>query len=160
MARRVFFSFHYQRDVTRAMVVRNSWVTQDREAAGFFDGSLEEKARREGDEAVRRLINAGLNNTSVTVVLIGAETATRRWVTYEIRRSHERDNGMLGIHVHNIPNFARVTDPAGFNPFDNLTVTNTGKRLSAYYPTYDWTADRGYQNLGTWVDDAARRAGR
>jgi hypothetical protein len=28
MARRVFFSFHYERDAQRASVVRNSWVTK------------------------------------------------------------------------------------------------------------------------------------
>lgn len=38
MARRVFFSFHYERDAWRAAQVRNSWVTKpDREAAGFWD---------------------------------------------------------------------------------------------------------------------------
>jgi len=31
MARRVFFSFKYE-DVSRAMVVRNSWVTQGKDA--------------------------------------------------------------------------------------------------------------------------------
>ena len=39
MARRVFFSFEYEHDVSRAMVVRNSWVTQDRKAAGFVDAA-------------------------------------------------------------------------------------------------------------------------
>lgn len=34
MARRVFFSFHYDNDITRSMTVRNSWVTQGKEAAG------------------------------------------------------------------------------------------------------------------------------
>ncbi len=38
MARRVFFSFKYQ-DVKRAMVVRNNWVTQTRQAAGFYDAA-------------------------------------------------------------------------------------------------------------------------
>ena len=38
MARRVFFSFKYE-DVSRAMVVRNSWVTQGKEAAGFIDAA-------------------------------------------------------------------------------------------------------------------------
>jgi len=34
MARKVFFSFHYERDIWRASIVRNSWVTKpDREAA-------------------------------------------------------------------------------------------------------------------------------
>ena len=38
MARRVFFSFHYDNDITRSMTVRNSWVTQGKEAAGFITG--------------------------------------------------------------------------------------------------------------------------
>jgi len=37
MARRVFFSFHYERDNWRAGQARNSWVTKDRESAGFWD---------------------------------------------------------------------------------------------------------------------------
>ena len=36
MGRKVFFSFKYK-DVSRSMVVRNSWVTQGKEAAGFID---------------------------------------------------------------------------------------------------------------------------
>lgn len=39
MARRVFFSFHYERDIFQANVVPNSWRTGDREAAGSFDAS-------------------------------------------------------------------------------------------------------------------------
>jgi hypothetical protein len=42
VAKRVFFSFHYQ-DVTecRANVVRNHWMTKrDREEAGYFDASV------------------------------------------------------------------------------------------------------------------------
>ena len=35
MPRRTFFCFHYEKDISRCNVVRNSWVTQDREAAGF-----------------------------------------------------------------------------------------------------------------------------
>ncbi|KKL85384.1 hypothetical protein LCGC14_1955320 [marine sediment metagenome] len=36
MVRRVFFSFHYEGDIWRSNVVRNSWVTKDRETAGFW----------------------------------------------------------------------------------------------------------------------------
>ena len=39
MARKVFFSFKYK-DVSRAMVVRNSWVAQGKEAAGFIMGKI------------------------------------------------------------------------------------------------------------------------
>jgi len=102
MARRVFFSFHYERDIWRANVVRNSWVTQDREAAGFWDASLWEEAKKQGDEAIKRMINRGLENTSVTAVLIRSETASREWVQYEIKRSYERLNGLLGIFIDGI----------------------------------------------------------
>ena len=37
MARKTFFSFHFERDIS-ASQVRNSWVTEkDREDAGFWD---------------------------------------------------------------------------------------------------------------------------
>ncbi|HHY35701.1 MAG TPA: TIR domain-containing protein [Firmicutes bacterium] len=122
MARRVYFAFHY-RDVAgfRANVVRNSWATQkDREEAGFFDASLWERTKREGDLTIKRLINAGLEYTSVTAVLIGRETFSRRWVRYEIAKSFERGNGLLGIYIHNIPDKYGDLDSAGPNPFDYL----------------------------------------
>jgi len=102
MARRVFFSFHYERDIWRANVVRNSWVTQDREAAGFFDASLWEEAKKKGDAAVKKMIDDALVGTTVTAVLIGAETAGRSYVLYEIEKSVERGNGLLGVRIHKI----------------------------------------------------------
>ena len=76
MVRREFFSFHYERDIWRANEVRYSWVThQDRESAGFWDASLREEAKKQGDAAIKRMIDEGLMRTSVTVVLIGTETA-------------------------------------------------------------------------------------
>ena len=87
MARRVFFSFHYEIDVWRAGIVRNSHVVEGTAAAGFQDASLWEEAKKKGDEALKRLIKAGLEGTTVTAVLIGAETASRKWVDYEIQQS-------------------------------------------------------------------------
>ena len=45
LARRVFFSFHYKNDINRSMTVRNSWVTQGKEAAGFIDKADFEKVK-------------------------------------------------------------------------------------------------------------------
>ena len=81
MARKVFFSFKYE-DVTRAMVVRNSWVTQD--SAGFIDAVDFEKIKKQGDAAIQKWIDGQLLGTSVTVVLVGKETCTSRWVKYEV----------------------------------------------------------------------------
>ena len=55
MARRVFFSFEYSHDVTRANVVRNSWVTQGKEAAGFEDAAEFEQLKRKGDQSCKTL---------------------------------------------------------------------------------------------------------
>ncbi len=163
MARRVFFSFHYERDIWRANVVRNSWVTQpDREAAGFWDASLWEEAKKQGDEAIKRMINRGLENTSVTAVLIGAETASREWVEYEIKKSFERGNGLLGIFIDGIKDRYGFPDGRGANPFDRLYLEGNGRRtyLSQIYPTYDWVQHDGYHGFVRWVEAAAQAAGR
>ncbi len=68
---KVFFSFKYKSDVSRAMVVRNSWVAQGKEAAGFIDSADFEDLKRQGDTAVKNWIDKQLNGTSVTVVLVG-----------------------------------------------------------------------------------------
>jgi hypothetical protein len=123
MARSVFFSFHYERDIWRVNTVRNHFVTQGSyNQSGYWDHSLWEEVKKDGEMAIKRLIDQGLQNTSVTVVLIGAETAQRRWVKYEIEKSHERGNGMLGIYIHNIANLEKQKDNRGANPFDNLTI--------------------------------------
>ena len=84
MARRVFFGFKYKQDVSRSMVVRNSWVAQGKEAAGFIDAADFEKLKRQGDPAIKNWIDKQLNGTSVTVVLVGEKTCDSRWVKYEI----------------------------------------------------------------------------
>src|ERR1039458_1952675 len=116
MARRVFFSFHYERDIWRVNVVRNSGTIEGVAAAGFHDASLWEETKRRGDDAVRRLIDTGLEGTSVTVVLIGAQTALRRYVSYEIARSISRGNGLLGIFIHNIKDKSGRSDAPGEVP--------------------------------------------
>jgi hypothetical protein len=155
MAKRVFFSFHYEKDITRAQTVRNSWVTKaDRASAGFFDASVREEAKRKGDAAIRALIKKGLNNTSVTAVLIGSETASRKWVRFEIAQSVDRGNGLIGIRVHKIKNLRGTTSARGANPF-TLKWTKDGKPLDlSPVPVYDWVAGNGYKNLGTWVANA------
>jgi len=148
MARRVFFSFHYERDVSRANVVRNSWVTQDRESAGFFDAGLWEEAKRKGDAAIKKMIDDALVNTTVTAVLLGQETGNRDYVKYEIAQSIARGNGLLGVWIYKIGNLQGQTDEAGPNP------------LPSRYKVYAWNNDKGYENFGTWVEAAARAAGR
>src|SRR5436189_1802700 len=129
MARRTFFSFHYECDSWRAGQVRNCWVTQDRESAGFWDAAAWESVKKKGDAAIEKWIDDQLKGTSVTVVLIGAQTSTREYVGYEIKQSHVRGNGMLGIYIHNTKDSSGQTDTKGNNPFDNWQVEREGRNV-------------------------------
>jgi hypothetical protein len=129
------------------MVVRNSWVTQGREAAGFVDAAEFEKLKKRGDKAIQTWIDGQLAGTSVTVVLVGDRTCGSRWVKYEIDRSVYLGQGLLGIDVSKIKDFAgNTTDRCGDIP--------TG------YKFYLWNRDDGYNHMGDWIEAAAKAAGR
>jgi hypothetical protein len=84
MARKVFYSFHYDNDIMRVMTVRNRWVTQGGQMASkIIDKAEFEKIKRQGEAAVKRWIDSQLEGTTVTVVLIGSETLKRPFVKYE-----------------------------------------------------------------------------
>ncbi len=160
MARRAFFSFHYQRDIWRANVVRNSWMTHpDRETAGWWDNSLWESVKN-NPTTVRRMIDEAIERSSATVVLIGLETHTRRFVLEEIDRTLQMGKGLLGIHINRIADRDGQMDPAGANPFAQFEVRRDGRRvnLAEVVPTYLWHSNNGYENLGRWVDEAAQAA--
>lgn len=144
MARRVFFSFHYQRDLWRVNVVRNSGVVEGVSAAGFHDAALWEETKKTGDSAVKKLIDGGLDSTSVTVVLIGAKTASRKYVSYEIEQSVVRRNGILGIRINDIKDKNGNTDSPGPVP---AALAKIGA------PVYEWE----YGRLGEWVEEAYKR---
>lgn len=162
MARRTFFSFHYKNDVSRANVVRNSWVTQGVEGAGFVDSADFEKVEKEGDEAIKKWIKKQLEGTSVTVVLIGSETNSREYVKHELQQSYEKGNGMLGIYIHNIKDLSGNTSQKGSNAFGEIGKDANGNTVyfSTDYPCYDWVTDDGYNNLGKWIEAAAKKAGK
>lgn len=163
MVRRVFFTFHYQNDIFRVNTIRNHWLTKpNRESAGYWDHSLWEATKLKGKRALENLIDSGLTGTSVTAILIGAETAGREWVNYEIKRSHELGKGIIGVYIHQIrsANTSRI-DPRGRNPLDDFYIESGYSRtyLSTLYPTYDWVTNDGYNNFSGWVETAARKAG-
>lgn len=146
MARKVFFSFKYK-DVSRAMVVRNSWVTQGKTSAGFIDKAEFEEIKKQGDQAIKNWINKQLEGTSVTVVLVGEKTCASKWVKYEIEQSIARGNGLLGIDISKIKNL------------QGETSTRCGK-IPSGYDFYLWNNDDGYKNMGDWIEKVAKDAGK
>ena len=155
MVRRVFFSFHYEEDINRSMVVRNSWVTQGKEVAGLF-----EKVKKEGKEAICRWIDKQLVGTSVTVVLIGKETLNRPFVQYEIRKSIERGNAIIGVYIHNIKDM--ITQKTSIKGNPHTIIGYYEGKIPAYFDNicdgiYDYSQDNGYSNLGIWIEEAAQK---
>ena len=144
--RRVFFSFDYG-DADRAMVVRDSWETKGIEAAGFIDPGDFEVLKRHSDTAVQMWIDDELKGSSVTVVLVGKETCSSKWVKYEIKKSIEIGNGLLGINI------GQIKDMQG-------KTTECCGRIPEGYNFYRWFTDNGYKNMGDWIEKAAKDAGR
>lgn len=145
--RRVYFSFHYDKDIWRASNVRNSAKFEAVTRTPWEDASLWEEAKRKGDDAIRRLIDNGLKHTSVTVVLIGSETASRRWVKYEIEESIRKRNGLIGVRIHTI----RDEDGSESKAGDIPKALKDGD-----YSIYPWNA----RKLRNEVELAAIRAGK
>ncbi|MDR4485644.1 MAG: TIR domain-containing protein [Nitrospirales bacterium] len=121
MAKRIYFAFHYQDVIDfRANVVRKHNFTGGVKAAGYYDHSIWEESKKRGDIALKRMINGELEGTSLTAILIGSLTYARRWVRYEIMKSIERGNRVIGIHINSIKGKDQMIKALGPNPFDYL----------------------------------------
>lgn len=148
MTRRVFFSFHYQRDVWRVNQIRNLPEIIGTFAAGFQDASLWEKAKKEGDATIKRMIDNALEGTTVTLVCVGNQTANRKYVDYEITKSLERGNGLVAVQIHHLKDLNGQIDSPGEIPWK---ITYNGFRAYKYV-NGDYLAD--------WIEEAARIAGK
>jgi len=74
MARRAFYGFHYKKNDWRASQIRNMGVIEGNRAVSDNEW---EKIKKEGDEAIKRWINAQMKSKSVVIVLIGSKTADK-----------------------------------------------------------------------------------
>lgn len=158
MARRVFFSFHFENDIFRVNQVRNSWVTQGKEVAGFIDKAEFEKVKRNGDKAIKNWIDNQLFGTSVTVVLIGEETLDRPYVQYEIMESLKRGNGIIAVKIHNLKSIDGRTSNEG--SIYKIIGQACGRDIwfdEIIDGVYDYANENGYLNLGKWIENSARK---
>jgi len=148
MARRVFFSFHYQRDIWRVNQIRSIPNITGCSAAGFQDASLWDEAKKKSDAAIKKLIDDGLSNTSVTVVCIGSKTAGRKYINYEIQQSIKRGNGIVGIQINHLKDKDGNTDPVGSDPSG---IESNGYTIYKYVD---------HEKLANRIEEAAKAAGK
>jgi len=159
VARKVFFSFHYKPDNWRAGQVRNMGVIEGNEPVSDNDW---ESITSAGDKAIETWINSQLQGKSCTIVLIGANTAGRKWIKYEIEKSWNDGKGLLGIYIHSLKDRDENQSAKGRNPFDDFTMKrDNNQRLSSIVKAYDppfststYVYDHIKDKLANWVEEA------
>lgn len=119
MARKVFYSFHFDGDCQRASQVRNIGSLEDNKPINDNDW---EALKMKGDAAVERWIADQLYGRSATVLLVGNGTANRKWINHEILETWDEGKGIVGVRIHGLKNLAGSTSTAGSNPFDYVSI--------------------------------------
>lgn len=159
MTKSVFYSFHYERD---------SWRVQQIVQMGAVEGQTIlnaqgwEEVKRKGNAAIETWITDHMAYKSALVVLVGAQTAQRPWVDYEIRYAWDNKKPVVGIRIHGLADRTGHTDSAGANPFEKIGL-KSGKKLSDYVPliTPSGASSQAVyadikNNLTSWVDRAVK----
>ena len=149
MTRRIFFSFHVESDLRRVNQLRAHLLTSDVHQVGFFDAQEYEELLRARKSTIGRVIRERMAGTSVTIVLIGSETASRPFVHLAIEESLANRNGLLGIRIHDIQ------DPDGEPASPGPEPILPGE---VPFPTYTWDWD--LERLQREIDLAEKRADR
>lgn len=143
MARQTFFSFHYK-DVWCVNQIRNLPNIIGSAVAGFKDASLWEKVKEKKEEKIKKAIDKGLEKTTVTVVFIGEKTAGRKYINYEIEKSIERGNGVIGVKIFHLKNSKGKQNKEGSIP----------KKLEKYKcKIYKYDSP---EKLSKWINKAAK----
>ncbi len=99
MAHRIFISFAYE---DQAKVKGFNLLRWNKNVDVEFVGRhLLDPVKSRDRDYITRKIKEQLTGTSVTVVLVGSETADSEWVKREIEWSLEKGNGVLAIRLDN-----------------------------------------------------------
>lgn len=156
----VFYSFHYQRDYWRVQKIMQMGVI---EGQPLLDSQDWEAVRRRGTAAIENWIEAQMMYKRAVVVLVGAETADRPWVRYEITKAWSKKHPLVGIRIHRTADANGNTDSYGANPFERVPLGG-GKTVADYVQLHNpsgRTTSEVYNsikaNLEYWVRNAYRR---
>lgn len=117
---KVFYSFHYD-DVKnfKANIIRNTSRIKCFQGL-LTDKSIWEQFKESNVSLIKeRINNSELVDSDATVVLIGQQTHSRTWVKYEIIKSFQFGNSLIGVHINRIKGRTGIT-PKGLNPFERL----------------------------------------
>lgn len=152
--RQIFYSFHYDNDVFRVQQIRNIGEFEDNKPVSVNEW---ETVKRGGEPSIKKWIDENLRYKSCLVVLIGSETANRKWVRYEIEKAWNDGKAVLGIYIHNLKCPRNGICAQGLNPFEKFTL-NDGRKLSSIIKCYNPKSYDAYNdiksNIEGWIEDA------
>ncbi|OZC76158.1 hypothetical protein CH251_09590 [Rhodococcus sp. 06-462-5] len=162
MAKKVFLSFHYDGDVMRCQRIRNiGAIEEDREEVS---AQKWETIKADGDQAIKNWIAKEMAGKDAVVVLVGGETASRKWVKHEIEKAWKDKVPLVGIRVHGMLDLNGDKGSYGEDPFSKVFDTD-GKPLSTYIMLHNpcgpdskavYASIR--DNFESWVGDAVKRS--
>jgi len=158
MARRCFYSFHYDRDSQRASQVRQIGTIEGNKPATDNDW---ETVKSGGEPAIKRWIAGQMDGKSCTIVLVGSNTANRKWINYEIVESWNKGMGVVGIHIYGLKNLDSKISTKGNNPFGYIDHNPTNKKLSSIVKCYDPSGANSrerYAWISKYLSDAVEEA--
>jgi hypothetical protein len=131
---------------------------------GVIEGNKEvtpqkwEEVKGKGDAAVEKWIDDNMKNKSCVVVLIGEDTANRPWVEHEMLKAYKEGKGLVGVYIHNLKCPRTGTSTKGSNPFDKLSWSDNGEKVSKYVKCHNPKSTDAYNdisnNISQWIEDA------
>ena len=156
MARKkVYFSYHFDKDGRRVEEIRNMGLTKDNKPVSKEDWA---EICRQGDTAIQKWIDDNMADRECLVVFIGEETANRKWIIYEIEKAWNEGKGLLGIYIHNLEDPVTGKCLKGKNPFEKFKMNRDGKKLRSVIKCYDPEPSDAYncilEHIENWVADA------
>jgi hypothetical protein len=155
--RQIFYSFHFSQDVMRVQQIRNIGALEDNKPVSTNDW---EEVKKKGDAGIEKWIDDNMNYRSCVVVLIGEQTANRKWVKHEIQKAWKDGKGLLGIYIHNLKDPNSGKSKQGSNPFDQFTFKD-GSKLSSKVNCHNPDQNDAYKsiadNIESWIEQAINR---
>lgn len=151
-----FLSFHYKPDSWRVQQVKNIGTIDEQP---LLTANKWEEIKKEGDAAVEKWIDNNMKGKDCLIVLVGAKTASRRWVKYEIKKAWGKGLGVMAVHVHNLKDANESQSEKGLDPFAGLKVDGESVIGTVYDPPYKISTNvYGYitDNIEEWVKAAIK----
>lgn len=148
MARKVFYSFHFDNDNWRAGQVRNIGVVEGDKPV---NGNKWEEVKNKSDSVIEAWIDDNLKDKSCLVVLIGEKTSERKWVLYEIERAWKLGKAVCGVYIHKLEDSNGDQSSKGVNPLSNFIPV-----FESSYSSSKYVYDDIKNNIADLVEEAIK----